>query len=187
MRILLKPEISSWRIFDFGGRGTLGEFWLPPLIVLIALFAFYLEGRGRYRPLFHSLLVIWHLLLTGLCVYGILQTDTMISFGTWGISFSIVWLLFPVALFSVLSIMLVIQEMRISRDIPVFGWQEIDWKVIGLAGLLLPVAFFFFYVGTGFNIWVKIAVAVTVVQWILLVEALGRPAPAKAESIEKMS
>ncbi|KQC06888.1 MAG: hypothetical protein APR54_06650 [Candidatus Cloacimonas sp. SDB] len=35
MRILLKPEISSWKIITFGGRGGMGEFWLLPAIVII--------------------------------------------------------------------------------------------------------------------------------------------------------
>lgn len=175
MRILLKPEISSWSIFSVGGKGFMGEFWLPPLIVILALFMFYLEGRGRLRPLFHTLLLGWHLTITGAFIYGSLQTDSMISFGTWGISLSFIWLVFPLAIFSVLAIVMVIQEIRGRRSVPVHEWNRINWSAIAIAALLLPVALILFRLGTGFNWIVKLAVATTIIQWILLAEAVGRP------------
>jgi hypothetical protein len=175
MRLLLKPEISSWRIFNIGGKGAMGDFWFPPLIVLIALFLFYLEGRGRLRPIYHILLIGWHLTLTGVFIYGSLQSNAKISFGTWGISFDFIWLVVPLAAFLILAIILVIQENRGSLSIPIFKWSQIDWKTLGIAALLLPVAFIFFRFGEGFNWLVKIAVILTIIQWILLTEALGRP------------
>ncbi len=175
MRLLLKPEISSWKIFAIGGKGGAGAYWVLPLVVLLALFAFYLEGRGRLRPLYHILLVGWHLAITGLCVYGALQPGSTIHFGAWGIRLSLVWLVVPFAIFLLLAVLLVIQESRGVLPVPVFGWSQIDWKKAGAAALLLPVAFVFFRLGSGFDLMVKIAIVVTVVQWILLVEALGRP------------
>lgn len=153
----------------------MGEFWFPPLIAIIALLAFYLEGRGRIRSLFHFLLISWHIAISGIGIYGVLQSDTSISFGTWGISFSIGWLLFPFFLFLILAIILVIQEIRNPQIIPVYSWKQVNKKLLGIAVLLLPIAFLFFQSGHGFDIMVKIAVAVTIVQWIFLVEALGRP------------
>ncbi len=175
MRILFKPEISSWKIFNTGGKGTMGDFWLPPLIVVMALLLFYLEGRGRVRPAFHFLLTGWHLAITGLFIYGSLQSNAKISFKTWGINLDFSWLVIPVTVFLVLAIILVLQEIRGHRFVPVFQWHQIDWKTAGLAALLLPAAWIFFRFGDGFNWPVKIAVAVTIIQWILLTDALGRP------------
>ncbi|MBS4035357.1 MAG: hypothetical protein KGZ85_12880 [Ignavibacterium sp.] len=175
MRILFKPEISSWSIFGLGGKGFIGDFWLLPLIILFALFIFYLEGRGRLRILYHILLIIWHLLITAGIVYGSFQSDANISFGTWGISFSFIWLVIPFVLFLLLAIALVILELSGKYKIPRFDWTKINWKPFLIALLLFPVALLFFRSGTGFNWLVKIAVASTIIQWILLTETFGRP------------
>lgn len=175
MRILLKPEISSWSIFNFGGKGFMGQFWLPPLIVLFALLMFYLEGRGKIRILYHIMLLGWQMLVTGVIVYGSLQTDAKISFGTWGVSMSFLWLVLPFILFLILAIILVIQELRGKYIIPEFEWFRINLKPFIIAILLFPVALMFFRLGEGFNWLIKIAVATTISQWIMLTETLGRP------------
>src|SRR6056297_2454005 len=107
MRVLFKPEISSWGIFNMGGKGLIGDFWLLPLIILFALFVFYLEGRGRIRILYHILLISWHLIITAVIVYGSFQIKANISFDTWGINISFIWLVVPFVLFLFLSILLV--------------------------------------------------------------------------------
>lgn len=175
MRILFKPDISSWRIFELGGKGFVGEFWFPPLIAIIALFAFYLEGRGKYRLIFYFLLISWHILISGLVLYGSFSSDSVISFGTWGIALSMKWLVLPFKIFLVLAIFYVFQEYRIINSIPLYKWNEVNKKLIITAVLLFPVSFLFFHLGEGFNLMVKIAVVVTIIQWILLVETVGRP------------
>jgi hypothetical protein len=176
MRLVLKPEISQWRIFGVGGQGMAGEYWLPPLVALVALAAFYLEGRGRLRPLFHGWLVAWHLALTGLCLYGALQVGGEISFGTWGITLSFWWLVAPFAIFLVLASWLVVHETRFSHEVPQYSWHQLNLKPLVLAVALLPVAILLFKLGEGFDGWVKLAVATTIVQWVLLVEGVARPA-----------
>jgi hypothetical protein len=175
MRLLLKPEISSWRIFTVGGKGLMGEFWLPPLVVFIALFLFYLEGRGKLRPIYHILLICWHLAITGLFIYGSMQSNARISFGTWGVRLDLIWLVVPLAVFSILAIILVIQESRGQSLVVQLKWYRVDWKTLAIAVMLFPVALLFFRLGEGFNWLVKIAVIVTIIQWILIAEALGRP------------
>lgn len=182
MRMALKPEISQWRIFGFGGQGAAGDFWLPPLLAGLALFTFYLEGRGRLRTLYHALLLAWHLALTAACLYGVLQTDARISFGTWGISLALEWLLAPFALFLALAAWLVASERRRRTIVPRYGWSEINARMLVLAAALAPVAFVLFRVGAGFDAWVKAAVALTILQWIVLVEALGRPGPRREQA-----
>lgn len=176
MRLVLKPEISDWRIFGVGGKGMAGDAWLPPLVALVALGAFYLEGRGRLRPLYHGWLLAWHGALFALALYGALLTGGEISFATWGISLSFWWLVVPFAVFLGLAAWLVVHERRFGHQVPLFGWQQLNYKPLALAVALLPVAVVFFRLGEGFDGWVKIAVATTVLQWVLLVDAVGRPA-----------
>lgn len=175
MRLVLKPEISDWRIFTVGGRGMEGEFWLPPLVALIALGAFYLEGRGRLRPLYHAWLLAWHGALLALALYGALLTGGEISFGTWGLAVPLWGLVVPFALFFALALWLVVRETRYSHEVPLFSWQQVDLKPLALAVALLPVAVVFFRLGEGFDGWVKLAVATTILQWVLLVDTVGRP------------
>lgn len=175
MRILYKPEISSWSIFDFSGKGFDGEFWLFPLIILFALFLFYLEGRGKFRTLYHISLLTWQSLLTAVIIYGSLQDDTLISFGTWGISISIIWLVAPFILFLIFSVILVAREMKGKYKIPTYNWSNINWKALLIALSLSIVAFIFFQLGSGFNWLIKIAVGTTIIQWVILTESLGRP------------
>jgi hypothetical protein len=175
MRMLFKFEISSWSIFNVGGKGFLGDFWLPPLIVLFALFLIYLEGRGKIRPLYHALLLFWHFLITAVVVYGTLKSDSVITFGTWGISLSFIWLVVPFVLFLIAAIILVIKENTHKQFIPAFKWNIINRKPLILAIILFPIAIVFFQLGTEFNWQVKIAVGSTIVQWIFLTDALGRP------------
>jgi hypothetical protein len=175
MRVLFKPEISSWSVFGSRGIGFAGDFWLLPLIILLALFMFYIEGRGRLRVLFHSLLISWQLLITAVVVYGSFQSDSSISFETWGITMSMHWLAVPFALFLILAIIWVIQELTGKYEIPVCNWSDFNWKPFYLVLVLFPVAFLFFHLGSGFNWLVKIAVASTIFQWIFLTDSLGRP------------
>ena len=175
MRILLKPEISSWSIFNFGGKGFLGDYWLPPLIVIFALFVFYLEGRGKFRPIYHIMIINWNLLITGVIAYGSFQSNSQVSFDTWGVNISFILLVVPFILFLLLTIALVVQEIKGKHLIPRYDWSKINWKPLVIALLLFPVVLIFFRLGNGFNWLVKIAVAATIIQWILLTETVGRP------------
>jgi hypothetical protein len=175
MRLLLKPEISQWNIFSVGGSGGSGPFWALPLLAMALLCLFYIEGRGRLRWLFHGLLLAWHLPITLAFIYGSIWGGTGASFqgAMWGINVSFVWLAPPFALFTTLAIILVIRETRGNLPVQVFHWKQIGWSKLGLATLLLPIAFAFFRVGEGFDTLVKIATVATILQWILLAEALG--------------
>ncbi|MBU1579380.1 MAG: hypothetical protein KJ754_08125 [Bacteroidetes bacterium] len=175
MRIIFKPEISSWSIFWFRGKGFAGEFWLLPLLIIFALSIFYIEGRGKVRPLYHTLLLLWHSLLTGVIIYGSKQPGTEISFGTWGVSVSLTWLVIPFLLFLAATVLLIYKERKSQSNIPVYNWTTINLKPLILSLALSIIAFFFFWFGTGFNWLVKIAVGSTILQWILLTEAFGKP------------
>jgi len=181
MRILMKPDISSWSIFQLGGKGMEGAFWFPPLIIIFSLFLFYLEGRGRIRLLFQLMLLGWHLLISIVVIYGSFQPDAKITFGTWGVSLSFYWLIPLFVLFLLLSFVMVYQERKGIHKVPQYDWRQINRKPLIIAVLIAPFALIFFQLGTGFNWLVKIAVASTVFQWIFLAESLGRPSLNKPE------
>lgn len=175
MRVLFKSEISEWHIFNLGGKGLSGDFWFLFLINIFALFIFYIEGRGKKRTLYHISLLMWHLMITAAILYGSFQTDANITFGAWGISMSFIWLVFPFILFLALVFVLVVQERSSKFNIPTFPWSDFNWKPLPIVLLLIPIAYLFFHLGTGFNWLVKIAIVATIIQWILLAETFGRP------------
>ena len=175
MRLLFKPVISTWGIFNLGGTGLTGDFWFPPLICVLALVGFYIEGRGKLRSLVYIMLISWNLLITGAIAYGSFQPDAEATFAAWGITISFLWLLLPFVLFLFFAVLFVVKEIKDSKLIPRYDWTRIGRKPLIIAFLLFPVAILFFKLGTGFNWLVKIAIVATIVQWILFTEALGRP------------
>jgi len=175
MRIIYKPEISSWSIFSFSGKGLEGDFWLLPLLIVYAVSIFYLEGRGRIRHVYHAFLLIWHSLLTGVIIYGSTLTDAEVTFGTWGISVGFKWLVIPFILFLGATILLIYKETKNKNQIPTFSWTRINIQPLIIALIISIVSYLFFRLGTGFNWLVKIAVGSTIIQWIFITEAFGRP------------
>lgn len=174
MRLLLKPEISHWNVFGIAGSGRTGAFWILPLAAMTALFLFYLEGRGRLRPLFHALLLAWHLPLTAAIIYSSVRERGATFMGAaWGVEIPLFVLALPFALFSILAVVWVAWEMRGSLPVVKGGWTQVNWRMITVSALLLPVALVFFWLGEGFDGRTKIAIVVTVLQWILLAEGLG--------------
>ena len=175
MRILFKPEISEWSIFNLGGKGLSGDYWFLFLVIIYALLLIYIESRGRKRILYHIFLLTWHLVITAAIFYGSFQTDSKVAFGAWGIDMSFNWLTIPFLLFLVLVCLLIVQERSGKFNIPKIPWSNLNWKLLPIVLLLVPVAILFFYLGTGFNWLVKIAIVATIIQWILLTEIFGRP------------
>ncbi|MBT8324556.1 MAG: hypothetical protein KJO96_04590 [Winogradskyella sp.] len=175
MRLFFKPEISTWGIFNLGGTGLSGDFWFPPLICLLALVGFYIEGRGKLRSLVYIMLISWNLLITGAIAYGSSQPDAEATFAAWGITISFLWLLLPFVLFLFIAVVFVVQEIKDRILIPRYNWSKIRRKPLIIALLLFPVAILFFQLGTGLNWLIKIAIVATIIQWILLTEAVGRP------------
>jgi hypothetical protein len=174
LRVILKPEISSWRILNIGGKGIEGNFWFLPLVVLLVLFIFYLEGRGKLRVLFYILYFVMHLVFAAVIVYSGLQEGSEISFRTWGITLPIIWLVVPFVIFLILSVVWMIRELEGKLSVPEQDWNKVDRKTILFAAVLFPFAIFFFSIGKGFDLFVKLAIITTLLQWLLLTESLGR-------------
>jgi hypothetical protein len=179
MRGLFKPEISSWVVMGIRGTGREGAFWVFPALALLALFAFYLEGRGRWRPLFHILLIGWHTTVTGIVVYGAAVQGTGAYFegAMWGVRVPLLAVAVPFVAFFALAIRWVLRERRAPGRPEPARWGAVHWSTLGLAGLLLPVAIVLFRLGEGIDWTTRLATAATILQWILLTQALShRPA-----------
>lgn len=173
MRLFYKPEISEWAVFGFSGKGLSGDLWFPLSVVFYSLFMFYLEGRGRLRWLFYAMLLIWHFsLLLGTAISS-LDNESTITFGAWGINMGIAWLIIPFLFFFALTVWYVVSELRVINNLERRPWNQINLKQITWTIALVPLSYLFFYLGSGFNWLVKIAIVVNVVQWIMIAQALS--------------
>jgi hypothetical protein len=178
MRLFLKPEISQWRVFELGGAGTDGPYLFLPLLAMLALVMFYIDGRGRVRNVFFALLLAWHGGVTMALVFGALTAgnDAVFMGAAWGIRLPFALLVVPFGVSTAAAIALWILERRHQQMVPVLGWLQLQVGKLGVAALLLPCAALLFWLGEGFDVYTLIAIVVTVVQWILLTEGVGRPA-----------
>ncbi|MDH3337027.1 MAG: hypothetical protein OER22_04275 [Gammaproteobacteria bacterium] len=177
MRLLLKPEISQWRVFGLGGEGTDGPYLFLPFLALLALVMFYIDGRGRARNVFYVLLLAWHGGVTSALIVGALTSgnDAVFMGAAWGIRFPLALLIVPFAVSTVAAIALWIVEHRLGRAVPVFGWLQVQKGKLGVAALALPCAALFFWLGEGFDVYTLTAIVFTILQWVLLTEGVGRP------------
>lgn len=177
MRLLLKPEISQWRVFGLGGEGADGPYWFLPILALLALVMFYIDGRGRARNVFYGLLLAWHGGVTLALIVGALTAgdDAVFMGAAWGIRLPLALLIVPFSVSTLATIALWKVEHRQGRAVPVFGWLQLQNGKLGVAALALPCAALFFWLGEGFDVYTLTAIVFTVLQWIFLTEGVGRP------------
>lgn len=172
MRLFYKPEISEWAVFGFSGKGFSGDFWFPIVVIIYSIILFYLEGRGRARGVFYVMLLIWHFaLLAGTSISSIDSSST-ITFGAWGINMAVVWLTIPFLFFFALTVWYVVKERSVIEHIETRQWNQINLKQTMWVIALVPVSYFFFYLGSGFNLLIKVAITINVIQWIMIAKAL---------------
>jgi hypothetical protein len=178
MRAVLRPELSGWGLLGYSGSGASGAFWVLPAAGLFALAMFYIEGRGRVRPLFHAMLLTWHIALSSIVLSGAMRYGDSATFvgGAWGVQVGFPLLSIPFVAFTVLAVLLVVRERRDGSQVPVAGWTTINRRPLIIALALFPVAWFFFqFAGANFDWKGKLAIATNVVQWILIIEAVNDP------------
>lgn len=140
---------------------------------VVTIFLFYLEGRGRWRAVFHALLLTIHLPIS-LYVGYLVWThgrDIMFQGDTWGWRLPLWALLVPFFGFLCLSVVLVVRERKGARP-PVVGWRAIDHRGLVLAIALTPVIALTFGSGDEFDVRAKAATALAVVQWLVLISSV---------------
>lgn len=179
MRALLRPELSRWGLLGAEGRGASGVFWVLPALGLFALALFYLEGRGRLRPLVYTMLLMWHVPLTAGVVYWAIRAGNSATFegGGWGVRIGFPMLAIPLLAFTTLAVIWIVSELRSRAPIPVGSWTDMQWGKLGIALALFPVAWLLFRAaGTqGFDWTAKLAIVINVIQWLLIVHAVNCP------------
>lgn len=153
MRLLYKPEISHWSLFGLAGSGRTGSFLLLPGLVVLALALFYLGGRGRFRPLFHGLLLAWHVGVTLALVIAALRAGPEASFigAAWGIEIPLWVLAIPFTLFAVGALAWVWQETRGLLAVARRAWHDVAWRRLLLALALVPVTAVAFHSGENYD------------------------------------
>jgi hypothetical protein len=174
MRGFFRPDVSSWAVMEMQGSGRSGSFWVFPLLAALALLLFYLGGRQRMRGVFHALLLAWQGALTGIVLYGIAREGLSAEFegAMWSVRIPLWVIAAPFLAFFALAVRFVISERREPPPSPA-PWNDIHWKSLAAAVLLLPVAVVFFRLGEGIDGPTRIATAATILQWIVLTQALS--------------
>lgn len=172
-RAVWRPEIATWAGFGLEGRGPGAWTWVAAAAALVAGFLFYLEGRGRRRALFHAILIAVHLPLTAYLTYLVVAMGPDAAFhgDTWGWRVPLSVLLVPFLAFTVLAVALVVRE-RVGTSPPRRPWSDVDGRALLLAVALTPVIAVSFGSGSEFDTRARIATALAVLQWLLLISAL---------------
>ena len=175
MRLLYKPEIAHWNLFGLSGAGRTGPFLVLPGLVILAMALMYLCGRGRLRPLFHGLLLAWHLGVTLALLIAAFSAGSDATFigAAWGIKIRLWVLAIPFALFAIGAIIWVWQETLGRLEVATKSWHDIAWRRLLVVVMLVPLVALAFRSGEGYDLLVKVAIVITIVQWILLAEALS--------------
>ena len=168
----------SWGLASFRGTGVRGDYWYPLLGVGFAL-TLQVLGWRRARPPFHYLLVGWHLLLLAAVIDAVLTDPAGFRFqgDSLGIDISLVWI--GPALFGIpalLALRWAWTDLRTGHTavVPPWGPRNTRWTVALL--LLLPLQFGLLRSGAPGSAMDAVGVLLTIVQWLLIGQAL-RPYP----------
>ena len=177
----------GWWGFEAGGTGLSAGYWLPVVEVVLGVTILRLGSRGA-RPPFHWLLLAWHTALFTSFTFASVTSPEDFRFqgDTAGIDFSIAWVgpLFTGG-FLLASILWVVRDLRRKASGQAVGrvapWSR--YNTIRLAGLvaLLPIQFVLLRFGPTAGTTDFIGVALIIVQWMLLTDAIKpRAVPAAA-------
>jgi hypothetical protein len=176
MRMFLKPDVSQWSLFGLSGSGREGAFWVFPTAAGVVLLLFYLEGRGRLRPLVHAVLLAWHLPVTAGLLYGagVAGPNAVFVGAAWGWEVRLALLAVPFVAFTSLAVVWIAREVGGGPSVERSGWTDVDRGPLVGAAALVPVATVLFRLGgEGFDALVRLAIAATILQWVLLCTGLN--------------
>ncbi len=164
----------GWWGFAAGGTGLSAQYWLPAVLVALGVTLLWFGSRGARMP-FHLLLLAWHTaLFTSFSYQSWANPDDFRFQGdTAGIDFSLAWVGPAVTGgFLAASIFWVVRELRNQDPRHIAPWSRAN--TIWLASLiaLLPLQFVLLRFGVPNGKTDLIGVVITIVQWMLLADAL---------------
>ncbi len=163
----LAPTIS--------GSGMHGSYWVLVLGSSFALITIFLGWRGAGSP-FRWMLIAWHAFLgVGSIYLAATQSESFVFHGdTLGISLSLTWLA-PLICggFALAALYWVWRDSgnKGARIVRPWGRPNTLWFLA--LGLLLPLQFVLFRLGKPHGLTDQIGVIVTIIQWMLVGDALS--------------
>ena len=164
----------GWWGLSAGGTGVSGQYWVPVVEVALGVTILWLGCRGARVP-FHWLLLAWHTALFSSFTYMSVThpEDFRFQGDTAGIDFSLAWV--GPALtgaFLAASIFWVVRDLRTAAPRQVAPWSRTNTIWLTTLIALLPVQFVLLRFGDPNGPTDLIGVVITIVQWMLLVDAL---------------
>ena len=164
----------GWWGISAGGTGVTLQYWLPLVEVALGVTILWLGARGARKP-FHWLLLAWHAALFSSFTYYALAHPEDFRFrgDTAAIDFSLAWV-GPgfTGAFLAAAIFWVVRNLRRPDPRPVPSWNRANTIWLGSLIALLPVQFVLLRFGPSPGTTDVIGVAITIIQWMLLVTAL---------------
>lgn len=173
IRIIGRPEGYHWGVLGLSGEGFNGPFWIFIPLVLFVL-AMMFSAYRTPRKVFYPLLIVWHLLFTGVVTAGILQSGTEATIQGQGLHWEFpLWILvIPCVLFLAAAVLWVVRDVKAGSKMTYTVWSGTNTKKLVAAFILLIAAIILFRLGTNYNWVTAVAIITTVLYWIILVESL---------------
>ena len=172
VRIFARPEGYQWGLFGLRGVGRDGPFGV---FVVLTVYAFVMLCYGQRIPKiwFYVLLLVWHFALTGYMVVSIASMGASATLQGQGLRFEIPLYIIslPAVLFTGLVAAWIVLDYREHSPRRRHGWSPANTRKLVAAIVLLLVAIVLFRFGTNYDWVTALAIVVTIMQWILLVEA----------------
>lgn len=169
IRIIGRPEEYYWSVGGLRGEGYSGQFWIFIPVVLLVLSMMYSAYRAS-RKVFYPLLVMWHLLFTGVVAHGIVQSGMDGTIEGQGLHWELpLWLfIIPCVVFLIAATSWVILDYKAGGVVSVSKWTLNNTKKLVGSIVLLIVALTLFRLGTNYNWVTALAIIFTILFWILL-------------------
>lgn len=174
MRALARPDGYQWRLGPFAGEGHGGSFWVFPLLAIYALALF---GHAWWAPrrLFRGLLFAWHAGWTALLVHAAIEAGAAARWQGqgWGFDLPIPWIALVFAAFTAVVAWWAFLDARREAPPARPRWGRKNTLLLLAAAVLGPAAFVLFRAGSDYDGITALAIGATIVQWVLLAEALS--------------
>ena len=173
IRIIGKPDEYYWGILDFKGEGADGPYWIFIVGALFVITMFYSAFRAKNRKIVYVFLTIWQLIVCSIILLTItdLGFDATIKGEGWHWEFPI-WILgIPALLGFFLTITWIYLDNKYRFNFIIRSWSKKNRVLLFISFVLLLLALFLFYKGTNYNWVTALAIFVTIVQLIVMVDA----------------